>query len=184
MTTFHCFHFTTFLLKLKVELIIMNEEQQDVYQKAKRYVERLLAQHPRTIWEIQTKLRQKKFSQEIAKQVILEFTQVGFLNDEKYAKLWLENQIKYRPCGKILCYKKLLARGLSSSLVKDILDKNYSQEKEEEAAGDLAKRKLKFHRDLESQKKAQKIVSFLKSRGFTDGVIIKTLEKFDQVIEL
>jgi regulatory protein len=157
----------------------MNKEQQDVYQKAKQYAERLLAQHPRTVWEVRTKCQQKKFESEIVKIIIQEFSDSGFLDDRKYAKLWLENQIKYRPCGRILCYKKMLARGLGGSLVKEILEKEYSQEKEEAAARELADKKIKFHRDLKGEKMTQKIISFLKSRGFGDEVIIKVLEKLE-----
>ncbi|MEW6408426.1 MAG: RecX family transcriptional regulator [Patescibacteria group bacterium] len=157
----------------------MNKQQFEKYQNIKRYIERLLAQHLRTVWEVKTKCQQKKFEDEIVKKVMQEFLDAGFLDDRKYAKLWLENQIKYRPCGRILCYKKMLARGLGNSLIKEILEKEYSQEKEEAAARELADKKIKFYRALKGKKMRQKIVSFLKSRGFGDGVVIKVLEKLN-----
>lgn len=152
----------------------MDEEQ---YQIAKNFVEKLLAQHPRTIWEIKTKLAQKKFAQEIVGQLVKEFIDAGFLNDEKYIRLWLENQIKYRPCGRSLCLKKLLSRGLEFNSVNNILSEVLTEEKELEIAEELIKRKINFYRDLSQQKKFTKIASFLKSRGFGDNIIIKILEK-------
>lgn len=162
----------------------MDEEKQEQYQKAKQYLERLLAQHPRTIWEVRTKLQQKKFAREIVEQVIKEFIEAGFLNDESYIKLWLENQIKYRPCGRMLCLKKLLARGLDFSLVNKALDEVFSEEKEFEIADKLISSRARHYQNFTPQQKSPKIASFLKSRGFGDGAIIKLLEKLGLKFEL
>lgn len=155
----------------------MDEEQLKQYQNAKRFIERLLAQYPRTIWEIKTKLAQKKFAPKIIEQVIKEFVDAGFLNDEKYIRLWLENQIKYRPCGRLLCFKKLQTKGLGYELIKNILEKEYPPEKEEQVAEELAKWKMKSLLNFSDDKKVQKIASFLRSKGFNDNVIINVLEK-------
>lgn len=152
----------------------MSDEQ---YLRARDYVERLLAQHARTIWEIKTKSQQKKFPPEIIDRVIEEFSRAGFLNDEKYIESWLENQMKYRPSGRILCWKKLAAKGLASDLIKQKISEIYPEEMEKEAAKQLIRDKERLYKNLDKQKKAQKISLFLKSRGFGSDAIVAVLEE-------
>lgn len=158
----------------------MNKQKSsNEYQKAKQYLTRLLAQSSRTVWEAERKLTQKKFSIEIVKRVISEFAEAGFLDDEKYIRDWLFYQLKYRPAGRRLCFEKLRARGLSVELVNRILDEFFSPEKELEIAENLMKKKINFYRHFNARKKAQKIILFLKSRGFTDETIVKILTKLN-----
>jgi len=141
------------------------------------YVLKLLAYHPRTVSEIESKLLDKDYKKDIIKEVTQEMIELGYLNDQEYAQIWLANQLKNRPCGKSLCYKKLKAKGLNLELITKTLDADYPQELELEIANQLAEQKRKILKvGQRSKNRESKIAFFLKNKGFADNIIYEVLQ--------
>lgn len=139
------------------------------------YSQKLLSQYQRTVFEIQEKLKNKNYSPNIIKQVIKYLENKDYLNDKNYAISFLEFELKNRPCGKFLCYKKLVKKGIPKNLASQILDENYPEEKELELAKILAQKKC---RDIALQclsvdKIMRKTKSYLSNKGFSESTIIE-----------
>lgn len=131
--------------------------------KALNIAWRIIGIRPRSVFEIRRKLRERRFDKEIIEKVIDELKKLDLLDDEKFARAWLEERLRNRPCGRFLIKKKLLEKGISEEIVNSVLEENLSRELEIELA-----RKLMESKDKEPR---QKLVLFLKSRGFGWEVI-------------
>ena len=143
------------------------------------YVTKLLAQYPRTVLEIKNKLIKKGYKEEIINETIKFFIENKLLSDEEYAQLFLENQIKYRPAGRIMCRNKMIKRGLDRDLVERTLSENFSESTEEKLAYKLAKSKKIFFRNKTREEKFNKIGQYLNRKGFSENIIWQTLEELD-----
>lgn len=142
------------------------------------YSQKLLSQYQRTVFEIQEKLKKKNCQPEIIAQAIKYLLSKNYLNDTEYAKTFLEFELKNRPCGRLLCYKKLVKKGISKDLASHILDENYLEEKEIELAKILANKKMRELNSKDKKKIYRKLVYYLKSKGFSDSVILEMIEIF------
>ncbi len=143
------------------------------------YSQKLLSQYQRTVFEIKEKLKKKNCSPKIINQAIKYLQEKDYLNDQEYAETWLEFQLKNRPCGRIICYKKLTQKGISKNLASQILAENYSDEKELELVKMLAQKKCRdfaLQRLGDKKKRMLKINSYLKNKGFSESIIIQYLE--------
>ncbi|NQU99770.1 MAG: RecX family transcriptional regulator [Parcubacteria group bacterium] len=143
------------------------------------YVTKLLAQYPRTVFEIKNKLVKKEYEEEIINETIKFFIEHKLLSDEEYAKLFLENQIKYRPTGRIMCRNKMIKKGLDRDLVERTLSEDFSQSEEEGLAYKLAKSKEIFFRNKTKKEKFAKIGQYLNRKGFSENIIWQTLEELN-----
>jgi regulatory protein len=144
--------------------------------KAESFVSKLLSVHPRTVKEIKDKLANKEFGDEIINQVVSHFLDLGYLNDEEYINLWLENQIKYRPSSRAFCFKKLKNLGIDENLIKETLGRAFDEEKEFQVALKIAEDKILELRGLPPKKLMEKLGQFLFRKGFPESVIWKVLE--------
>lgn len=159
------------------------KDDQEMVEKAKDFVLKLLSRYPRTIWEVKMKMQKKNFSPKIIQKTIDYFTEIGHLDDKKYIKIWLDQQLKNRPCGKMLCFQKLKARGIDSQLIREVLDKEINNEREIAIAVDLVLKKKQRFNNLPKRKRALKISQFLKNKGFSYNTILEVLhrEKVDNI---
>lgn len=151
------------------------------YKKAYDLVARMLSMYPRTVFEVKKKLCEKGFKEKTIEKVIEYFKEEKILSDKNYAKIWLENQLKYRPAGKSLCRKKMIDRGLNVDLVNEILEEDFSEEKEVDLAYRLADKKLVeiTNRSLKQKDKISKVGHYLNRKGFSENIIWNVLEKLD-----
>lgn len=142
--------------------------------KALNYTYRLLGIRPRSVFEMERKLRGKRFNEEIIKEVIDELKELELLDDEKFARQWLEERLKYRPCGRFLVKKKLLEKGIAEEIINGVLEEFLPPEKEIELAKVEAE-KRGYQRGKTRNEDRQELILFLKSRGFGWEIISEVL---------
>lgn len=154
-------------------------QEENNLQKAKDYAAKLLARYPRTIAEIKGKLAMKKFDSDVIEGAIQYFIEGHILSDEKYAKDWIESQLRNRPTSRAICRKKMYQKGLSCDLINKALDDYYTADREQDIAYELALKKIKLIKEESIQKKKMKVGQFLDSKGFSESIIWSVLERID-----
>lgn len=158
----------------------------------------LLSLKLRTEGEIREKLRSKKYELRIIDEVIHQLFENKYLDDLKYAEVYLENLKKYKSFGYYGIKKKLMEKKLPAELIENVLAKGLSVPEEIK----IAKRFIGKDKKLETgnlaiddasellepeentysvktygetknpeQVKKQKILARLKSRGFRAEVV-------------
>ena len=146
--------------------------------KAYDFALKWISIHPRTVFEIRNKLKEKDFSPKIIDQIIKKLEDQEYLNDQQYAEAWLEERIKNRPSGRALCWKKLREKGIKREIINKVLNEILPEEKEIELARELVKNKkaLLKARKIHHQKIPRRIAFFLQNRGFSASTIREALE--------
>jgi len=134
-----------------------------------------LTYSPRSTKEIRTKLRAKKLKDENIEEIIQHFTEYKFLDDELYAKSYIENQKIKKPSGKISIRQKLSQKGIDKEIIEKVIAENYDNETELTNGINLLEKYLARHKSVPKEKIKQKSFSYLLSRGFEYSLISEIL---------
>ena len=102
-----------------------------------------------------------------------EMERVELLNDERYTQQLIDYLIQ-RPIGKFKIMVEARKRGLDKDLVQsNLINSDYDEEKACKKAFDIKNKTLHEANPL---KRKQKMMNFLKNRGFNIGVIYSVLK--------
>jgi len=136
-----------------------------VYNRALRFIE----YRPRSVKEVVVKLRQLKVEKESVAKVVNKLLSQKFLDDRKFAQLWVEHRRGSSPRGSFLIGRELHVKGIDQKIIDDVLE--IKPEDELELAIELAQKKMRTTED------PQKILAFLARRGFRYDISKGALEK-------
>ncbi len=130
----------------------------------------LLSRRDHASRELARKLGQKGFDGEEIERALRRLEDLNYLNDARFAKAAAKERLhKRRGLRDVRRY--LLQKGLDGELVEESLRELARQEDEESLAFEAALRKLSGLREPDAQKRKQKLVRHLISRGF-DGELV------------
>ncbi len=166
-------------------------KEPDNIDKAYEYVVFLLSLKLRTIGEILKKMADRGYNQQVIDKVIERLKDQKYLDDERYAEIYVENLKIYKTFGFYGIKKKLMERKLPAVIIDRILSENLSVEEEEKIARRFLKKEgfavkspvdaeeaIGLHYrtfDDEASKSKQKLANRLRSRGFRGEVISRLL---------
>ena len=142
---------------------------------AKRVAYRFLNYKPRSEKEIRNKLKEKKISEQSTEKVISFLKDLNYLNDENYAKMYLESKILQKPEGRRVLKMKLAEKGISKETAERVVSEQYSENLEKEKAAEVLKKYTKKVRARNPADKKQKCFRYLLSKGFDFDTINELL---------
>lgn len=147
--------------------VIIDEEN---YLQCKNDGLKAIERSYKTEKEVITKLIKKEYSEENIKRTIEFLKQYDFLNDYKYADLYIKEKIKKQ--GKKKIKYELLRKGIEESIIDDKLN-NVSDEYEILTIRTLAKQKhsILIKREPNSLKLYNKLFNHLARLGYNNDVI-------------
>ncbi len=153
----------------------MNEIENKCLTKAYDY----LSRRPHSVYELRTKLKGKKkqiFDTSTINKIIDECLRLGFLNDENFAKMYIE-ELKSNGRGWFYINQKLKQKGIANEIILIAKEELWSQDEEKEIIKDVAINKLKLlRREKDFYKKKNKLYRFLVSRGFSSYSITDLID--------
>ncbi|MBU1355981.1 MAG: recombination regulator RecX [Candidatus Edwardsbacteria bacterium] len=144
--------------------------------KARNYALRLLALRGRSVKDIRDKLKARAASPADIDLVIDDLLSLGLLDDEKFARDWIENRQHFRPTGVVRLRQELFAKGIDREIVDQAIREYKSNVDEFPAALDLARRKMKLYRKLDADTARRRLAGFLARRGYEGSVVSKVLK--------
>jgi regulatory protein len=148
----------------RINALIESDTSEVAYQKATR----LLDYRPRTEKEIRQRLAQKEFSTLEIDQVVLRLKRANLVQDQQFAKMWIENRNDYHPRSQRLMRYELRIKGVAEQTIESALaDSADDLELATRAAAQYA-RKLNFQDRVLFRKK---LSAYLARRGFSYGTI-------------
>jgi len=145
-------------------------------QKAKNYAFLLLKFRLRSENEIRQRLKKKKFDVDIIERTVSFLKDKGFINDDYFAKTWIESRIK-KPLGIRRLKAELSIKGINPAIIDTQINeikKNYS---EEDIVVGIVKAKLNKLKGIDPQKAKRRIYAYLLGRGFSPEVVIDVLNQ-------
>lgn len=141
----------------------MNEK---IYEKAIK----LLAGRLHTTGELLQKLKLRNFQKADILPVLRQLEAEGFLDDERFAQIFVENLKLYKDFGYYGIKAKLLKKQIPHEIAEGVLAEFYTLEDEFRVAGRLT-HKLK----RQGRNKKEQILRSLQSRGFRSEIIYKIM---------
>ncbi len=120
--------------------------------------------------ELRTKLMQKGYEKAVIAEVLDYLKEKNYLNDERFADLFSQELIQRKQFGPMKVKEKLFQRGMSSSLIQNIL-LNYDRETQVENCRFHFLKKFKTNTSFENREEKAKAVRFLQGKGFGWDVI-------------
>jgi regulatory protein len=144
--------------------------QRDAYDVAVRY----LAPRPRSVGEIRRQLRAKRFDDEAIDRAIDQLRAQGHIDDEAFARYWLEQRARFRPKGERALVAELLQKGVSRETIDVVLGERAP---EVDAGQALAALRSVVGRwgELSEVERRRKAQAYLLRRGFSYDAIEEAL---------
>lgn len=140
---------------------------------------RLLAVRDRTCAELVRLLAVRGFAKTDLQAAIDRLLEEGYLNDRRFANVWVRGRLRMKPMGPHRLGKELEAKGFEVSLVREIL-KDIYEEGEEPLARRAMAGKLSMLGRLSAQSRTGAIARFLHRRGFSSELIRRLLHEEQQ----
>ncbi len=144
----------------KIVRLKSEDEHESVYQKALHFI----GFRPRSSAEVMQNLTRRGVSESLAQETVTRLQRAGLINDEAFARAWVENRSVFRPRSKAVLKMELRRKGLSDETVQSVLDE---QVDEEALAREAARKYARRLEGLEWPEFRQKLGGFLARRGFS-----------------
>ena len=144
---------------------------------------RFLALRPRSSWEVRRNLGQYRRKEERLKDedvewVIARLTQQGYLDDQEFARFWVEQRARFKPMAPRALRYELRQKGVDEATIQAVLSAR--EQNPEAAALEAARSRLARWQGLDQEAFRKKMVAFLQRRGFDWDAIRGALEQLAQ----
>jgi regulatory protein len=159
-----------FLSDAEVEALQAEGEEDKAYNRALNY----LSYRPRSRREIDRYLQERGVPQEQIDAVVGRLERVGFLDDEAFARFWVENRERFRPRGLHALRYELRVKGVSGEIIDRVLETVDAAE----SAYRSAEKKARQLRSLDQQTFYRKMIGFLSRRGFAYEVAREATDRY------
>lgn len=158
--------------------------------KAYEYAVFLLSLKLRTVGEMLKKMQDRGYTEQVIERVLGQLKDQRYINDERYAEIFLENLKAYRSFGFFGIKKKMLEKKLPQALIDSTLAAGLSVAEEMKIAQRLLKKEgytgktsaenseevtYRTYEENSENKAKQKMANKLKTRGFRSEVISRLM---------
>lgn len=154
---------------------------EEFYNKALRF----LSYRPRSEKEVRDYLKVKSKLLEIndldiesiIDKVIQKLKEQNFINDEEFARWWIEQRTTFKPRSLKLIKLELRQKGIPNEIIESRIT-NQESRGDLEQAKELIKKRIERVRNLSKQEIYQKLGGFLARRGFDWETIKQSIDEF------
>jgi regulatory protein len=156
-------------------------QAQDDRQRAFDQAVRFLSYRPRSRAEVERYLRGKKMAADVIADVVARLEQADYLNDEAFARFWVENRSEFKPRSRRALQYELRQKGLSSQAIDQVLDE---AQDDEAAAWRAVEGRLARWAGMPRDALRQKLAGYLSRRGFNYEIISTIFERACQALNV
>jgi regulatory protein len=160
----------------RIDALKAQDQQDQAFDRAVRF----LSYRPRSRVEIERHLRRKGPGDAVLANVMDRLEQSGYLDDEAFARFWVDDRQRFRPRGQRALGYELRRKGVSSQIIATVLD----QLDEDKAAWQAIEGRLSRWNDLTNEQLRRKVTAFLQRRGFDYEVIHLTFQRVCQTLDV
>lgn len=149
-------------------------DSEDNRARAFNYSLKYLSFRNRSVKEVHDYLIRKNFIEDTINSVLKKLVDLKFLNDEEFARGWIESRQKYKGKSKFILKSELRMKGVSSDTIEPLLN---------DAADDFETAKILFEKKKKTLGKLapvefkKKMAGFLSRRGFSWEIISKLFKQ-------
>lgn len=133
-----------------------------------------LAGRARSRSELATKLARKGVPDEVAARLLDRFEEVGLVDDEAFARSWVESRQAGRGLARRALAHELRHKGVDDEVARAVLD-DVDPDDEEEAARRLVRRKARSVARLDRDVAVRRLAGMLARKGYPPGVAFRVV---------
>ena len=145
----------------------------EALRSAKQSALRLLGYRPRSERELSERLARKGFQSAVVEETLARMRELGYLDDDAFARFWTETRQALRPRSRRLLASELRGRGVA----QEAAEQATAAISDEEAAYQAAAKRLPALRGLAYARFRERLGRFLSSRGFSYDVAQHTIQR-------
>jgi regulatory protein len=119
--------------------------------------------------ELRDKLAKKDVPDDLAEHLLDRFSQVGLVDDEAFARSWVESRQRSRGLGRRALAHELRRKGVDDETARAALD-DLEPEREEQAARELVRKKLRAMRGVDRATATRRLAGLLARKGYPAGL--------------
>ena len=165
--------------KILTEIDINTIKQKEMLSKARNDSIRFLSYRPRSQWEIENKLKNKKYNTNIINKTIDWLKDKKLIDDKVFSQMWIKDRVHKKPMGRLRLQKELYNKGIDREIIENIINDFFEQEIDElELAYQMIQKKKNSLTLKNIQLEPKKIVSLLKTRGFSYHIVQRIYSEF------
>ncbi len=138
--------------------------------------ERFCAYQERSRAEVEMKLRKLGATPEGIKKTLESLAEEGYINEERYAKLFASGKFRIKRWGKNKIRAELRMKKIPDNIISNALDA-IDEEEYLKTIHHLIKKKAKEVKNPEQKIKNQKIFRFLLSKGFESHLVLSSMKQ-------
>ncbi len=132
-----------------------------------------LSYRQRTVWELRDYLRRKEASEDQTEFVIEKCVRLNLVDDEKFAKAWVQSRRLGKPTSQRKLRSELAAKRVSGTIIDSVLSDDRNESDELDILKNLAIKKRNRYPD------DTKLMQYLARQGFNYGDIKQVLDNLD-----
>lgn len=140
----------------------------EAVEKAKAAALRLLSGRAYTRKEIRDKLVKREFDASAIETTMADLDRLGLVDDRHFAKRFVDERLRLKPCGRVLLKQNLRRRGVPVEIIDEALEEAFDVVDTKAMAYDVLSARARRYKGLEKDKALNRMYGFLGRRGF-DG---------------
>ncbi len=153
---------------------------QTPYEKTLARAFRLLAAKARGVAELRERLLEKAEA-EAVEQVLARLVELGYLNDEEFARSFANSRLSYKPLGRVRLRQDLQRKKLAAPVVEQALDDAYTEHSEEALIDRAIEKRLRLKGAPATREEAKKLFDYLLRRGFSYDLVLKKVRGLNKL---
>lgn len=136
---------------------------------ARAILERRIAMREHSRGELAQALAKKHVPEELAERLLDRFTEVGLIDDERFARAWVESRQRMKGTARSVLALELRRKGVDGEVI-DVVLEDIDAESEREAAHRLVQKKLRSLRGLDDTTRIRRLTGMLARKGYSAQV--------------
>jgi regulatory protein len=131
----------------------------------------LLARKAWTGRDLRARLVRRGASADLAREVVAELEDKGYVDDQAFARWWAEARARGRRVGSVRLTQELRAKGIAPALVSAVVESAFAEVPEAERAVEAARRRLPALLRVRPERAATRLRDYLLRRGYPAGAV-------------
>jgi regulatory protein len=151
----------------KIAALRLADEMERAREKALNY----LSFRPRSEAELQSYLLESDFAEATVAEVLHRLREVGLVDDDAFARYWVDNRARFRPRGKRMLVQELRQKDVAS----DVIETTLAEYDEVVAAQHVAEEQARRLAHLPPDVSRRRLWDRMMRRGFSPDIIQEVL---------
>lgn len=146
------------------------------------YALNLLKRRLRSREELRAALTRRKVEEAEIEALLNELTEVGLLDDWRFARSWVHTRDRLSPRGEYVLKEELRQKGIAAEIITEVLKERQLEVEDEESPDEFslalqaARGRQRLYAGLPKEVRERRLTSFLQRRGFSYAVIRRILD--------